>query len=78
MREEAFSRDVVQQMMNTFGKIDILVLNQGVQYPQESILNISVEQLDNTFRTNIYLASDDSGYVTGQVLHVNGGIITET
>lgn len=78
LREEAFSRDVVQQTMDTFGKIDILVLNQGVQYPQESILNISTEQLDNTFRTNIYLVSDDSGYVTGQVLHVNGGIITET
>jgi NAD(P)-dependent dehydrogenase (short-subunit alcohol dehydrogenase family) len=24
------------------------------------------------------LASDDSSYVTGQVLHVNGGIMTET
>ncbi len=33
-----------------------------------SILNISTEQLDNKFRTNTYLASDDSGYVTGQVL----------
>lgn len=27
--------------------------------------------------TYIYLESDDSSYVTGQVLHVNGGIIAE-
>ncbi|QTH46482.1 SDR family oxidoreductase [Cohnella sp. LGH] len=28
--------------------------------------------------TYVYLASYDSSYVTGQVLHVNGGVMTET
>jgi NAD(P)-dependent dehydrogenase (short-subunit alcohol dehydrogenase family) len=28
--------------------------------------------------TYVYLASEDSGFVTGQVLHVNGGVITDS
>jgi NAD(P)-dependent dehydrogenase (short-subunit alcohol dehydrogenase family) len=28
--------------------------------------------------TYVYLACDDSAYVSGQVLHVNGGVITES
>lgn len=186
LRKPATSSHSIQQVLNTFGRIDILVNNCAVQFPQESILDISDEQLEDTFRTNIlsffyltkatlphlrpcstiintasvtayegektlidysatkgaivtftrslslslvkqgirvnavapgpiwtplipssysaetvmtfgldtpmkragqpfelaptyvYLASDDSSYVTGQVLHVNGGVITET
>jgi NAD(P)-dependent dehydrogenase (short-subunit alcohol dehydrogenase family) len=54
LREEAFSSEVVQKTLERFGKIDVLVLNQGVQFPQESILNISAQQLVDTFRTNIF------------------------
>lgn len=54
LKVESFSTQVVCQTLETFGRIDILVLNQAVQYPQESILDISAEQLDFTFRTNIY------------------------
>jgi NAD(P)-dependent dehydrogenase (short-subunit alcohol dehydrogenase family) len=54
LRDEAFSHEVVRKAVEYFGKIDVLVLNQGVQFPQESILNITTEQLENTFRTNIY------------------------
>ena len=54
LREEAFSYQVVEQTIECFGKIDILINNHGVQFPQCSIMDISAEQLDNTFRTNIY------------------------
>jgi NAD(P)-dependent dehydrogenase (short-subunit alcohol dehydrogenase family) len=54
LRVEAFSYEVVRKTIEYFGKIDVLVINQGVQFPQQSILNITAEQLENTFRTNIY------------------------
>ncbi|SFJ17072.1 SDR family oxidoreductase [Thermoflavimicrobium dichotomicum] len=54
LREESFCHEVVQKTIEHYGKINILVLNQAVQFPQKSILDISREQLENTFRTNIY------------------------
>jgi NAD(P)-dependent dehydrogenase (short-subunit alcohol dehydrogenase family) len=54
LRRSAFSAEVVRRTLEWFGKLDILVLNQGVQFPQESIMDISDEQLENTYRTNIF------------------------
>ncbi len=54
LREEAFSYHVAEQTIQIFGKIDVLVNNHGVQFPQCSIMDITAEQLDDTFRTNIY------------------------
>ncbi|GIP27750.1 NAD(P)-dependent oxidoreductase [Paenibacillus sp. J23TS9] len=53
MRNEESPAWVMQKTLETFGKLDVLVNNHGVQYPQESILDISNEQLLNTFQTNI-------------------------
>lgn len=44
----------VEICMRTFGSIDILVNNAAVQTPQGNILEITSQQLENTFRTNIY------------------------
>ncbi|MED4581934.1 SDR family oxidoreductase [Brevibacillus choshinensis] len=54
LRDEAWCREVVQRTVASFGKIDVLVMNQGVQFPQTSIQSISRQQLEDTFRTNIY------------------------
>lgn len=54
LQEESMSQEVVKQTINHFGKIDILVNNHAVQFTQKSILDITAEQLDLTFRTNIY------------------------
>ena len=47
-------KSLVDETIKTFGKIDILVNNCGVQYVQDSILDISDEQLEKTFKTNIF------------------------
>lgn len=54
IRSEAFCYETVKRTMQTFGRLDILVNNAAVQFPQDSILDITSEQLENTFRTNIF------------------------
>jgi len=54
LRQEASSQQVVDKTVKAFGKIDVLVNNIAVQYPQNSIADISAEQLDYTFRTNVF------------------------
>ncbi|WP_214703442.1 MULTISPECIES: SDR family oxidoreductase [unclassified Exiguobacterium] len=52
--ESSFCQQVVEETLETFGHIDILVNNAAEQHPQESLLDISDEQLEKTFRTNIF------------------------
>ena len=54
LRDENFSKYIVEATLKYLNKIDILVNNCGVQFPQESILDISSEQLKDTFETNIF------------------------
>ncbi|WP_077615250.1 SDR family oxidoreductase [Caenibacillus caldisaponilyticus] len=54
LRHSGFSKEVIRRTLEYYGKIDVLVLNQGVQFVQESLLDISDEQLEDTFRTNIF------------------------
>lgn len=52
--QEMFCKTVVEKAISFFKKIDILVNNAGEQHPQENIENISEQQLEKTFRTNIF------------------------
>ncbi|MET0962826.1 MAG: SDR family oxidoreductase [Noviherbaspirillum sp.] len=52
--DESFCRDAVQQAIDALGRLDVLVNNAAEQHPQKSILDISAEQLERTFRTNIF------------------------
>ncbi|NJO79023.1 MAG: glucose 1-dehydrogenase [Cyanobacteria bacterium RM1_2_2] len=52
--EESFCQQAVEMTIKAFGRLDILVNNAAEQHPQESIEKISAEQLEKTFRTNIF------------------------
>ena len=54
LQEENMCKEVIQKTIDEFGKIDILVNNHAVQYIQQSILDITAEQLEKTFKTNIF------------------------
>jgi NAD(P)-dependent dehydrogenase (short-subunit alcohol dehydrogenase family) len=52
--DEGFCRRVVQDTVREFGRLDVLVNNAAEQHPQESLDQITSEQLERTFRTNIF------------------------
>ncbi|KIL36020.1 short-chain dehydrogenase [Cohnella kolymensis] len=49
-----FCKKVVDQTLSAFGRLDILVNNAAEQHPKPRIEDITPEQLERTFRTNIF------------------------
>lgn len=54
VQDSSFCDQAVQATVDAFGWIDILVNNAAYQHHQPSIEDITDEQLDRTFRTNIF------------------------
>jgi NAD(P)-dependent dehydrogenase (short-subunit alcohol dehydrogenase family) len=54
LRDPQFCRDVVERTVRELGRLDILVSNAAWQNRKESLDQISEEEWDRTFRTNIY------------------------
>lgn len=52
--DAAFCRDLVAQAVDGLGGLDILVNNAGKQQFRETLDEISDEQFDETFKTNVY------------------------
>ena len=52
--EEQFCRRAVDQAVQRFGRLDVLVNNAAEQHEQESIEGISEQQLVRTFKTNVF------------------------
>ncbi|HZG56439.1 SDR family oxidoreductase [Paenibacillus sp.] len=52
--DEAFCGDAVERTVRELGGLDILVNNAAEQHPRKRIEDITAEQLERTFRTNIF------------------------
>ncbi len=71
-----FAREVSRQVVHEFGRINILVNNAAEQHVCERLEDLPDEQLERTFRTNIF----SQFYLTRAVLpHMSdGGVIINT
>src|SRR4051794_36353161 len=54
VRDPKFCRDAVEKTVKEFGKLDVLVNNAAFQESQEKFEDITEEQFEHTFRTNIF------------------------
>ena len=54
VRDPKVCKKLVDQTVNKFGKLDILVNNAAFQQHQETLEDVTEEQWDRTFKTNIY------------------------
>jgi NAD(P)-dependent dehydrogenase (short-subunit alcohol dehydrogenase family) len=74
VRQRAFCQDAVEQVVDTLGKLDILVNNAAFQVHSSAIEDLSEAHFDETLRTNLY------GYffmaqAASRVLQSGGAII---
>jgi NAD(P)-dependent dehydrogenase (short-subunit alcohol dehydrogenase family) len=54
VRRSAFCARAVERTVRTFGRLDVLVNNAAYQQHQKSIEDITDQQLERTFQTNIF------------------------
>ena len=52
--QQGHCQEIIQQAVAEFGRLDILVNNAAMQRSHQDISEISAEEWDRTFRTNIY------------------------
>jgi NAD(P)-dependent dehydrogenase (short-subunit alcohol dehydrogenase family) len=74
---KVFCEEVIKKVVAKFKTVDILINNAGEQHPQETLEEITEEQLRKTFQTNIF-----SMFFLTQAalpyLHENSSIINTT
>ncbi|QDO94399.1 SDR family oxidoreductase [Formosa sediminum] len=54
LTQEEYCNHCVQACIEVYGQLNIVVNNAAMQFPKDSLLDISKNQLHKTFETNIY------------------------
>jgi NAD(P)-dependent dehydrogenase (short-subunit alcohol dehydrogenase family) len=54
LKKDMFCKEIVRKTKAKFGALNILINNAAMQFPDETIEDISTEQVKKTFETNIY------------------------
>ncbi len=52
--DQRYAEELVRTAMDQFGRLDIVVNNAGFQMAHESLDEISQEEVEHTFRTNVF------------------------
>jgi len=52
--DETFCADTVDDTVKTFGRLDVLVNNAAEQHEVDDPLELTAEQIERTFRTNVF------------------------
>ena len=80
VKDEAFCKEAVDKVVAEFGRLDVLVNTAAFQEHANSLLDITEERLDETFRTNIYgyfhMAKSALPYLKRGAAIINTGSVT--
>jgi NAD(P)-dependent dehydrogenase (short-subunit alcohol dehydrogenase family) len=52
--DESFCEQVVDDTVKTYGRLDVLVNNAAEQHEVDDLLELTAEQIERTFRTNVF------------------------
>jgi NAD(P)-dependent dehydrogenase (short-subunit alcohol dehydrogenase family) len=77
---EMYCKEAVKQVVDKFKKLNILVNNAAEQHPKENLEEISSDQIERTYRTNIfsffYLSQASLKYMTSGDTIINTTSVT--